>query len=299
MTSVASTAVSLDSGGLSPAQATRALKFALSRFTSGGVRAAQEAGAAEGLADVIARAGVRARAASLAIAEGRFKLQFQPVVDLATRAIHHYEALLRPIPTPALPSKSPQEFVSFAEAVGLSEELDLAVLYETLRVLDRGAGPSVAVNVSGYSMQSELFRDRGLAAITAAGQASRVMLELTETAELEDIDAAAATMAQFRAAGVELCLDDFGAGAAAFRYLRDLPTDYVKIEGSYVSAALQGPRERGFVLSMVELARSVGAQTVAEMIETEEQGRLMRELGVEFGQGWLFGRAGALPGALV
>ena len=90
---------------------------------------------------------------------------------------------------------------------------------------------------------------------------------------------------------------DFGAGAAGFRYLQQLPLDYVKIDGTFVQAASNGPRARGMVASMVELASAAGAQTVAEMIETEEQAILMRELGVHQGQGWLFGRPGGLPGA--
>ncbi len=279
----------LDSQDIAPAQAAGALKFALSRFAAGGIEAAREAGGAKGLAGVVAAAQDRAAAVQRSIAERRFRLQFQPVVHLARRELHHFEALLRPIATPQVPIRSTQEFVTFVEAVGLSEELDWAVLQEVLRVVGRPEGPPVAVNVSGLSMQSEAFRERTLAALAATPLSRRIMFELTETAEIEDMAAAAATMMQFRAAGVELCLDDFGAGAAAFRYLRELPVDYVKIDGAYVRSALNSPRERGFVVSMIDLARSVGARTVAEMIETEAEMRLMAELGVEFGQGWLFG----------
>lgn len=295
--SVERTAVPLDPCGLSAAQATRALRFALSRFASGGIRSVGDAGAKEGLGGIIARAGVRVQAANLAINEGRFKLQFQPVVDLSSQGVHHYEALLRPIATPALPATSTEEFVTFAEAVGLSEALDLAVLNETLRLLDSASGPIVAVNVSGQSIQSVSFRDKCLSTIATSGHAARVMVELTETAEIDDIGAAVITITRLRDAGVEVCIDDFGAGAAAFRYLRDLPVDYVKIDGRFVGAAPRAARDRSFVVAMVELARSVGARTVAEMVETEEQRTLMTELGVELGQGWLFGRPGALPGS--
>ena len=109
--------------------------------------------------------------------------------------------------------------------------------------------------------------------------------------------AAADAIAQFRAHGVPVCLDDFGAGGAAFRYLRAFGVDYVKIDGLYVRAAARGARERGFVAAMVELAGQADAKVVAEMIETEDQAALMRELGVHYGQGWLFGRPGTLPGA--
>ena len=107
---------------------------------------------------------------------------------------------------------------------------------------------------------------------------------------------AAESVEQLRLANVPVCIDDFGAGSAAFRYLRDFHIDYVKLDGAYVRGAMHNAREHGFLLSMVELANLVGAKVIAEMIETEAQAKLMHELGVQFGQGWLFGRPGLLPG---
>jgi EAL domain-containing protein (putative c-di-GMP-specific phosphodiesterase class I) len=101
-----------------------------------------------------------------------------------------------------------------------------------------------------------------------------------------------------RAMQVQVCIDDFGAGSAAFRYLREFRTDYVKLDGAYVRGALQNAREHGFLLSMIELANFVGAKVIAEMIEHEDQAQMMRDLGVEYGQGWLFGKPGVLPGSL-
>ena len=164
-------------------------------------------------------------------------------------------------------------------------------------------GISVAVNMSGLSVQSPDFCARLFAlleemrAVVGPPEQGRLLVELTETAEIDDLGAATGALARLRAMGVGLCLDDFGAGAAAFRYLQQFRVDYVKIDGSFVQAAQQGGRERAMVASMVELAANAGAQTVAEMIETEEQAALMRELGVDQGQGWLFGRPGGLPGA--
>lgn len=110
------------------------------------------------------------------------------------------------------------------------------------------------------------------------------MVELTETSEIEDMQAAADALAQLREMGVAVCLDDFGMGAAAFRYPQRFRVDYVKVDGSFVHAAMAGGRERALVPSMVDLARAGGARTVAEMIETEAQAALMAELGVEQGQ---------------
>ena len=294
---VEETNLTLHAGGLAASQAARALRYVVGRFADGGVEAATAVGARGGLEGIVAQVELRARAMREIIEARRFRLQYQPVVALTDQQAHHFEALLRPTPTPANPAHTTQDFVLLAEAVGLSEELDWAVLQETLAALRATPRVRVAVNISGLSMQSRPFRERILDEVSRNPEPSRLLVELTETAEIEDLQGAADSIARLRAAGVAVCIDDFGAGAAAFRYLREFHVDFVKIDGAYVRAATRSARERSFVASMVELATAAGAKTVAEMIETEEQARLMRELGVEFGQGWLFGRPGSLPGA--
>ena len=130
----------------------------------------------------------------------------------------------------------------------------------------------------------------------AAAWPGRMLMELTETADIEDTRSAAKTIAGFREAQIPVCIDDFGAGSAAFRYLREFQVDYVKLDGACVRAALLNAREHGFLLTMVELANFVGARVIAETIETNEEADVLQSAGIEFGQGWLFGRPGALPG---
>ncbi len=298
---IAASDMQLDATGLPPTQAVRALRYALGRFAEGQATAGSAIGGTAGLAGIIATAETRARNLRGTIADRKFRLLFQPVVGLTTRKVHHYEALIRPIPVPGEPAQSIQDFVTFAEMVGLSEELDWAVLQTALDALRGSPMASVAVNMSGLSMQSSSYRHRML---TQLGEVrdligskgiNRLLIELTETAEIDDLEGAAVAMAELRQAGVKVCLDDFGAGASAFRYLRAFPVDYVKIDGAFVRAANNNPRDRAMITSMVEISTSVGAQIVAETIETEEEARLMSELGVQFGQGWLFGRPGLLP----
>lgn len=291
--------ISLTLPGLTPGQASRALRFALSRFADGGLAAVSSAGFAQGLAGFISTAGGQAAALRARIAGRKFRLVYQPVVALSNRAVHHYEALLRPIGnmSGADGTGSPlttQELVTFAEAMGLSEELDLAVAQEALLTLSETERVRVAVNVSGMSMQSAQFREQLMALIVPG---ARLIVELTETADITDTAAAADMLRALRAAEVEVCIDDFGTGSAAFRYLRDFRVDFVKIDGAYVRAATAGPREQGFVESMRDLARAVDAGVIAEMVETEAEAKLMARLGVEFAQGYLFGRPGQLPGA--
>ncbi len=296
---VAGLDMALAGHGLTPPQAVRALRHALGRFVQEGFSAVLADGGDKGLAGVIADAKTRAAGLRTAIRERQFGLAFQPVVSLAGRAVDHHEALLRLGRGGAAPAHTPQEFVVLAEAVGFAEDLDFAVLDQSLLALRRAPG-AAAVNVSGLSMQSAAFRARMLERIAdepgLVGKSlrPRLIVELTETAEIEDVVGAATTISQLRATGVPVCIDDFGAGNAAFRYLRDFAVDFVKIDGSHVQGAVRNAQERCFVAVMLQLARSVGTRVVAEMIETEAQAALMGELCVEFGQGWLFGRPGKL-----
>jgi EAL domain-containing protein (putative c-di-GMP-specific phosphodiesterase class I) len=291
--------LSLDAGTLAPSQAGRALRYALTPFRAGGTAAARAAGGDSGLQDVIAQADIRAQGLRSAIAERKFRLKYQPVVSLVDRAVHHFECLLRPFPLAGGPPQTTHDFVVFTEAVGLTEELDCAVTETALAALRVARDTKISVNVSGLSLQSDVFCARLLGMLNApevgAKVRSRLLIELTETAEIEDMEVAAANIAAIRACGAAVCLDDFGAGAAAFRYLREFQFDFVKIDGRYVRNAPLGTRERSFVASMVDLAGAVGARVIAEMVETDEEAQLMRMLGVEFGQGYLFGRPGVLP----
>ncbi len=296
-TEVQSMGLGLDREQLTGAQAARALRFALARFADSGARATEDAGFRVGLADFVASAQVRARTVRTAIRERRFRLAFQPVVHLGNLGVHHYEALLRPIFTPGSAVQTTQDFVTFAEAVGLSEDLDWAVMDQAVSTIADAPGLSAAVNVSGLSMQSPQFRERMLGLLGNRNTAGRILVELTETADIEDVESAKESIKQLRAMQVPVCIDDFGAGSAAFRYLKEFRVDYVKLDGAYVRGALQNARGHGFLLTMVELANFVGAKVIAETVETEEEAAMMRELGVEYAQGWYFGRPGQLPGS--
>jgi EAL domain-containing protein (putative c-di-GMP-specific phosphodiesterase class I) len=293
---VSTSEVPVDTAGLTPAQAARALRHGLSAFARHGAEGLRDAGFDGGLSGIVAQVTDRAAALRRAVADRRFHLDFQPIVDLATRECHHREALLR-LDRRLLGSKEgPQDFVALAETIGLTEELDLAVAALAISST-AGAPPGerIAFNISGLSAHSPSFRTRLLEMLDSAGAAPRLMVELTESAEIEDEKEAVKTLAALRERGVPVCIDDFGAGAAAFRYLKVLPTDYVKVDGAYVVAALNSERDRSFVAAMVDLSLAVDAKVVAERIETEEAAQMMRSLGVHYGQGWLFGKPGPLP----
>jgi EAL domain-containing protein (putative c-di-GMP-specific phosphodiesterase class I) len=299
-TGVVATALPLEAGSLTGRQATRALRFALGAFARGGVEALSAAGFDGGLPGFVSAAGTRASAMRRMLALRRFRLAFQPIVNLRTRAVSHFESLLRPIPTPACPFAGPAEFVAFAEMVGIVDELDLAVAEAAAGVAMGAEGVRIAFNISGLSLESEAVQRRLLAMLDRTpGLVDRLMLEVTETTEIEDPAGAEAGAVALRQRGLPLCIDDFGAGAAGLSYLQRFRADYVKLDGHYVQRAVNDARDHAFVAAMVMLSHTAGAASVAERIETEEEAKVMAGLGVHYGQGWLFGRPGALPGSVI
>lgn len=292
---VAHTRVELDPGALTLGESMQAMRLLLSRFEAKGMQGVLASGAADGVAGMLHEAGRLKRVLAAMIARGDFQLVFQPIVGLADRRLHHYEALLRPGRDPDLPDMNTQEFITLAEAVGLSKELDIAVVARVAAEA-RGAAAPAAVNVSGLSIADDAFVQALLAQLASVPRGS-LLVELTETAEILNLAAAAANIERIRTAGVQVCLDDFGAGSASFRYVRDLHVDFVKIDGTYVRGAARSEQGQGFVRAMCDLARSAGATAIAEMIETEAEAGLMRDLGVALGQGWLFGKPAPLTQA--
>lgn len=223
-----------------------------------------------------------------------FTLNYQPIVDLDTRAVHHFEALTR------FGSDSPAAAIRMAEELGLVESFDLAVAEKALRQIRKPgfSRTKLAINVSGKSLGSDSYAE-GLLKMAAPEPdvCRRLLVEVTETAALADLDGAERRLSALRQAGIRVCLDDFGVGAASFDYLRKLGVDVVKIDGGFVRELDDGDRSRTLIAHLVNLCADLKLATVAEMIETEDQAAALRDLGVTFGQGWLFGRPTAEPTA--
>ncbi len=294
--SAASLLLHLEPMGLTPEQTIRTLRFALDRFADGGAERLAQSGLADDLDGFVREAAERARTLRRAIEDRNFRLVFQPVVNLKDGAVHHHEALLRTPPSNDRLLRDSQDFVLLAETLGLAEILDRAVLETAADTAIAAPGLRIAVNISGVSVQSASFRAYVCALLRdRPGLAPRLLIELTETAAVTELDSAGETMQLFRRNGVSVCLDDFGAGAAAFRYLREFPVDFVKIDGSYVGAAVARERDRSLLAGMVEIASAAGARIIAERIEHRAEAELMRSLGVALGQGYLFGRPAPLP----
>jgi EAL domain-containing protein (putative c-di-GMP-specific phosphodiesterase class I) len=279
--------VSLKQSSLSPEQRMLAIRYVVDAFARDGKRIGQ---AAESLATafdaLVQSTQTRAIALSETMAEGKFTLAYEPIIHLRTGKLSHYEALAR-----FDASESTGEIVSFAEALGIADAFDLAVAIKALTQAEN-TGHSIAFNVSGHTIDCPPAF--GLLAGTLARRrsiASRILVELTETAEITDLARANAGIQALRAMGFKVCIDDFGAGAASFHYLHGLNVDFVKIDGSLVKKLGQSERDDNLLRGIVRLCGELGVKTIAEFIEDETKLVRARDMGFDLGQGHYIGRA--------
>jgi len=221
-----------------------------------------------------------------------FKLVFQPVVSLTTGELRHHEALVR-----FKEGQSPFRMIRMAEELDVIEDLDRAVAEEAMKRLkaDRQDRMKLAVNVSGRSIVSTGFVRAMLALDPSPRYRKRMIIEVTESAAITDLDLAQHHIEALQGAGYQVCLDDFGAGAASFAYLRALKVDIVKIDGSYVRELTASGRDDAMIRHLVNLCRELKVETVAEMVETHAVEDILRRAGVDYAQGWLFGQPASEP----
>ncbi len=287
--------LALSDHDLTPPQAARALRHAVSVFARDGATGLLRSGFDHALTGYLAQSSAQVATLRRTLRSGSFDLLYQPIVSLRDRRITRYEALIRPHGLASGLARTPQDFVMMVESIGMAEELDGAV---ARRVCEAAivSGHPLALNLSSQSVQSPAFR-RELLALLEASRASerQISIEMTETADIDDLQQAAQTADELRRIGVALAIDDFGAGTAGIDVLRAMKPDIVKVDGSYTHGVTKYARDRALFSAMADLVRATGAQIVAERVETEREAEELVALGVDFGQGWLFGRPGPLP----
>jgi len=289
---VAAEATSMPLTGVArPKQMAQALRYAMGQVLESGLARPLPVDLAQALDRAMQATLSKAGQLGAAIKHRRFTLAYQPVVGLKDGALHHHEVLVRfgsdgsPFPT-----------IRMAEEMDLIEPLDLAILEETLFVLQKDPALTLAVNVSGRSLMSDSYVSGVLGLLkTRPWAKGRLMFELTESAAVEDLAQADRRIQSLRAAGCEVCLDDFGAGAASLAYLQQLTLDLLKIDGRYIRDLQHGGREATFVKHLVNMCGELGVRTLAEMVETIDAEEAVRKAGVDYAQGWLYGRARETP----
>lgn len=229
-----------------------------------------------------------------AIAEGHLELYLQPIVHLATGDIGHFEALVRL----NLPGREgavlPGEFIPALEQLGQMAIVDHWVIeragfllrhYPQIRCL--------AVNLSGQAFRDEHLIPLVRQVISAqAIAADRLVFEITETASVAHMQETQRIISELRGLGCGFALDDFGTGFSTFTYLKHLPADYLKLDGSFVRRVSQDQMDRELVRSINDIAHTLGKKTIAERVEDASTLAVLKDLGVDFAQGYHLGVPG-------
>ncbi len=231
------------------------------------------------------------------VINGELVVHYQPIVDLDSRAIVGFEALVRWLhPTRGL--LRPTAFIEFAEQAGFMGAVDCFVLTEAcgqvLRWQQAGLvahDASVSINLSARDMV-EAGIDRAVRVLLSESgfDPSNLIVEITESAMKSDIDAAVHELRSLKDLGLRIAIDDFGTGYSSLAYLQRLPIDILKIDRSFVATLTDENESVTLVNAIIRMAEALGHSTIAEGIEQESQDRVLRRLGCRFGQGYLLGR---------
>ncbi len=228
-----------------------------------------------------------------ALDEDRLVLHAQPVVETATGRTTQHELLVRMVDAhgEVIP---PGSFLPIAERFGLIREIDRWVVTRAIRWLGgrraEGRRPTVEINLSAHSLgDSQLALHIGRELRAAGVQATQLIFEVTETTAIGNIAAARTFAERLGELGCRFALDDFGAGFGSFYYLKHLPFDFIKIDGEFVRNCTSDPTDRLVIGAVVELARGMGKRTIAEFVGDAADARHLRELGVDYAQGFHLG----------
>nr|WP_171070280.1 EAL domain-containing protein [Methylobacterium terricola] len=246
---------------------------------------------APGMVEAVAERHALEHDLRIALDKHQFHLVFQPIMSLSNDAIVGYEALIR-WQHPTRGFVSPVSFIPLAEETGLIVPIGAWVLNEACRRAALWpAHQHVAVNVSAVQLRSPKLLAHITSALAASGlPPHRLEIELTETALVEDGRQVAHTLSAIRQLGLKIAMDDFGTGYSSLAHLRDLPLDRIKIDRSFVAAALNDKHSMAVVKAVTQMGSDMGIVTIAEGVEDADQLALLRSIGCDAVQGYLIGR---------
>lgn len=238
----------------------------------------------------------------LALREDRFTLHCQPVLDLREETIAQHELLLRMLDKDG-ELILPQAFLGTARRAGLLRGIDQWVVRRAIRTIGEQAqvGRDVCLEVN---LSSESLHDPALVPIverelaTTGIDPGRLVLEITEQVAIGDQEGARSLAKHLRAIGCGFALDDFGTSFGSFRFLKDMPVDYLKLDGDLIVSLSESRTAQLVVKALVDVARGTGAETIAVFASDDETLRLLRELGVGYAQGHKVGRPRPIAEAL-
>ena len=234
--------------------------------------------------------------------ENRVMLCSQPVVRLTDRTAVHQEILVRILDRNGS-MVLPGQFIEVAESLGMAQEIDLRVVSKVIDVLQgpeyRGRKSRFFVNLSRTSISDPHWVRRFHNMLAAARiDHSQLVFEITETAAMSSVDVTQQFITQMKGMGCRFALDDFGAGFSSFYFLKRFDVDYLKIDGSFVRDLATDNASRLFVRALCDVARGLNKQVIAEWVEDQAVMDILVEMGVPYGQGFLFARPQPFPAAV-
>jgi diguanylate cyclase (GGDEF)-like protein len=220
---------------------------------------------------------------------------FQPIISAVHGGVVGFEGLAR-WHHPCRGLLTPEAFIEVAEEAGLMRDLDARILRDACtrltgwQCVQKGFSPRLSINLSAASLQDPALIERVTEALGASGfEASNLLLEVTETSLVSDVERAYHNIVNLKGLGVKLAVDDFGTGYSSLRYLRQFPVGMLKIDRSFVSGLGRNHDDEVIVETIIRMASSLGIQVVAEGVETESQRVILCEMGCDFLQGFLLG----------
>ncbi len=229
---------------------------------------------------------------------GKLVLHVQPIIPKEKQDPVHLEFLIRLLGENGV-LLTPDEIIPAAERYGVMSTIDRWVVKQVLKIASeqftRDDDIVISINLSGKSFGDSHFLDELVQLISSTALLpEQICFEITETEVVTDLSSAIEFMNKLKTQGCKFALDDFGSGACSFTYLKELPVDYVKIDGSFVKDIANSPVDRVMVESVVHIARVMGIKTIAECVESEATNEILREIGVDFCQGYLHGKPNTL-----
>jgi diguanylate cyclase (GGDEF)-like protein len=242
--------------------------------------------------DALRRDSVRATDEIVAaLNERRIALAYEPVVEAKSRKVAFYECLIRVHRSDGRIAHA-SEIIPVAERIGLMRMLDYRVLELVVSELAAAPDLTASVNVSPAStVDPDWWAGLGALLNANASAAARLIIEITETAAIQDVADARGFVTRVKDLGCRIAIDDFGAGYTSFRNLRKLGVDIVKIDGAFVQNIVKSSDDRAFVHTLIDLSRRLGLKTVAEWVQDEAAAQLLSDWGSDCLQGALIGLA--------
>jgi diguanylate cyclase (GGDEF)-like protein/PAS domain S-box-containing protein len=227
--------------------------------------------------------------------ENRLELFFQPIVAIGSASLSSFHELTVQLRSDDGRLVAPSEFIPAAERYNVMPAIDRWVVLQALeklrsRAATDPAGPLLAVNLSGTSLNDQTFLEFVLQQASDPALARSLCFEITETAAVTHLSNALYFMRELRARGCKFALDDFGSGVSSFMYLKTLPVDFLKIDGQFISQVAANPIDRSMVEAICKIGKSLGILTVAECVESREVLEQLERIGVDFVQGYYLAR---------